>query len=730
MVPLTGYSNRLSVEPGGTIEFKISSTASAPYRARLVRIIHGDPNPAGPGYKYEDVPAEFEGDYPSRLQTTSLGSYGRVEHGDTFPPLGAVTLSALIWPTLPAKGVQGILSKCDPQTGTGVVLGLGADGVFAQVGQGDGNFFRLATGTPLRDRVWYCVWASYDPTSGAVRVGQLPLRPAYGIDDHVVVAGRLDQARLDAAAPILIGALGEPAAGHFNGKIEDPMLLKTAIADGHQALALDPLSPSPDLIAGWDFSRGISGLQIEDVGPHRLHGVLVNLPTRAVKGARWSGQEMCWRHAPREYAAIHFHEDDLYDCGWETDFTFRAPDDLRSGVYGVRLSCDSAEDTIPFYVRPKRGRPTAPILFLASTFTYQAYANHARGNYDDAYQERASSWGAYPWNPDAHPEYGRSTYNFHPDRSGTAYSSRLRPILTMRPGFLTFVDKRGSGLRHFPADTHLLDWLEAKGFAYDVVTDEDLDDVGPDLIARYKVVLTGSHPEYHTPGTLDALQHYVDNGGRLVYLGGNGFYWRIARNPDVPGAIEVRRAEGGIRAWAAEPGEYYHSLDGQYGGLWRRNDRPPQQLAGVGFSAQGLFDGSYYRRLPASNDPRAAWIFEGIGDERLGDFGLSGGGAAGFELDRADVRLGTPRHALVLASSEGHGPSFIGVPEELLSHIATWTGEPPNRLIRGELVFFETPKGGAVFSVGSITFCGSLSYNGYDNNISRILHNVVSRFRE
>ena len=36
---------------------------------------------------------------------------------------------------------------------------------------------------------------------------------------------------------------------------------------------------------------------------------------------------------------------------------------------------------------------------------------------------------------------------------------------------------------------------------------------------------------------------------------------------------------------------------------WRRNRRPPQALAGVGFSAQGLFEGTRYRRLPASHAP-------------------------------------------------------------------------------------------------------------------------------
>jgi N,N-dimethylformamidase len=189
--------------------------------------------------------------------------------------------------------------------------------------------------------------------------------------------------------------------------------------------------------------------------------------------------------------------------------------------------------------------------------------------------------------------------------------------------------------------------------------------------------------------------------------------------------IEVRRAEGGIRAWPAEPGEAYHQLDGGYGGLWRRNGRPPQMLAGVGFTAQGLFEGSYYRRLPA---PDYDWVFEGVDGEIFGDEGLSGGGAAGFELDRADFRLGTPPNATILARSEKHQPHFIAVLEELLSHVNTVTGEPRDNLIRAEIVIFETANGGAVFATGSITYCGSLPVNGYDNKVARVTGNVLRRF--
>ena len=291
------------------------------------------------------------------------------------------------------------------------------------------------------------------------------------------------------------------------------------------------------------------------------------------------------------------------------------------------------------------------------------------------------------------------------------------------------LDPRGSGLRNFPDDTHLIDWLETKGHEYDIVTDEDLHAEGVDLIAPYNVVMTGSHPEYHTTETLDALESYIEDGGRLMYLGGNGFYWKLGTTPERPGLLEIRRGESGMRAWAAEPGEYFNALDGGYGGLWRRNGRPPQRLVGVGFAGEGPFWGKAYQREPDADNPRVSFIFEGVDDEVLGDFGFSGGGAAGFEVDRAEPALGTPSHALVLASSSGYPDGFMLAMEEWLSEDTTWSGPPPEELLRSDMVYFETANGGAVFSVGSISFIGSLPYNNFDNNISTIVNNVLSRFR-
>ena len=107
---------------------------------------------------------------------------------------------------------------------------------------------------------------------------------------------------------------------------------------------------------------------------------------------------------------------------------------------------------------------------------------------------------------------------------------------------------------------------------------------------------------------------------------------------------------------------------------------------------------------------------------------MIGDGAAGLELDRADPALGTPPHALVLATSQGlHTDLYLVVPEELLATVPG-LGGTENALVRADMVFYETPNGGAVWSSGSIAWSGSLSHNGYDNNVARITGNILKRF--
>ncbi len=694
-ITICGYSDRLSAMPGETIEFKVSSRSERPFRARLVRVIHADPNPAGPGMKFEDLTQVFAGEFGSVEKPLRRGSYARVPKAPCPALREGFKAGATILPTAPARGPQCVLSQWDGTTRRGFQLLVDAEGITGIVGA-----LRVRCNLAIEAR-WQDVWMAIDGSTLSVGTGA-GASQSIALDEPAVISGE--------QADILIGSVDlDGPTRHFNGKIERPFIEATGSG-----------------FAAWDFARGIDTLDIFDAGPQGLHGHLVNLPTRAVRSSRWNSREMCWRADPSQYAAIHFHDDDLHDAGWASDFSFTVPEQLGSGAYAMQVSVDGEHDWLPFYVSARPGRPTARIVFVAPTYTYQAYANYARGNFDAALRRRVAEWNAYPNNPDEHPEFGLSTYNLHSDGSGVAFASRWRPMLTFRPGFLTFDDPRGSGCRHYIADSHLLDWLEHEGFEFDVVTDDELERHGSTILAPYACVLTGTHPEYHTQRTLDAFAGYVDGGGHLAYLGGNGFYWRVAVSDQVPGAIEMRRAGGGTRAWAAPAGEEFHALDGQLAGLWRGSGRPPQQLVGIGFSSQGNFEGSYFRVNDAARRQPGGWLIEGVSG-CIGHYGLSGGGAAGFELDSICFADGSPRQHTLLARSEGHGSAFGPALDALLSHTMTRDREPPESLIRAEMIYFDTPSGGSAFSVGSITFCGSLSHNAYRNDISTLLRNYLSR---
>lgn len=721
-LPVTGYFDRFSARPGETLEAKVSVAVPGPVRASLLRVVSGDANPDGPGLVFEDMDDIFAHEFTGAAQPIRIGSYGEAALDEDMVA-GAITLTALICPSAKDDGERVILHLGDGSDGLTLLHGPG--GLIARAASG-GSLAEVHDETPLERGRWHRVWLGFDPASGRLGCGHASpehlYQPARGNFVHSQFAG------LSARGQVLRIAMADPDAPltGFNGRIEDPAVL-TGWTDTFEQPMATLAELGDRLIAGYDLSIGIETQAITDIGPGACHGALYNVPTRAVTGARWTGREHCWRHAPAEYAAIRFHDDDLGDIGWDTAFTFTVPDAMRSGAYALKLECEGGDDYLPFYVLPARGERCAPVVFLASTYTYMAYGNHARGNTDDAYRQRAAEWGARPYNPDDYPIYGRSTYNLHRDGSGISQVSRARPLLTMRPGFMTFCDPRGSGLRHYPADTHLLAWLDAKGIAFDVVTDEDLDNEGVSLLDGCRLLLTGTHPEYHTAGTLDALQAHVRGGGRMCYLGGNGFYWRIGRDAGRPDGLEMRRAEGGTRAWAEQPGEYYHMSDGMLGGLWKRARRDPQQLAGVGFSSQGAFEAGYFRRTEASHDESLAWMFEGIDEEILGDYGLNAGGAAGFELDRAQAEFGTPADAVVVATTDGLTANFHPAIEDLSFGPVALGGGDPAPLVRGDMTYFETHDGGAVFSASAITFCGSLWRNGsFGGPVSQLMENVVN----
>ncbi|TDN63101.1 N,N-dimethylformamidase beta subunit family domain-containing protein [Paraburkholderia sp. BL10I2N1] len=707
---LVGYSDRLSAVSGESIAFKVSSRLESPFAARLVRVIHADVNPAGPGLRMVDLGHIYSTSAPSVEQLIHRGSWIHVP-GVPWPnPVDNWSVSVRVLPTLAKSGSQCIMSQWDSDKTKGWQIGIGGDGATATWSDDSGSTVNLRANCPVGAR-WSDVSLCFDARTRTLKLSFTPIDSRYvGAEAQAVVSA--DGWRGPAPAVAIATLSADAPKLHFNGRIEAPRIYAGAI-----------------VIAAWDFSVGIDTADIFDRGPSARHGRIVNLPTRAVRSSNWAGREFCWRAAPDEYAAIHFHQEDIDDVNWETSFTFTVPDDLPSGSYAMALADDRGvdRDWVPFWVSARPGRPGHALAIVIPTYTYQAYANFARGNFDEEFRAKVNAWQAYPHNPDDHPEVGLSTYNLHADGSGVAFSTRLRPMLTMRPGFMTFNEPRGSGCRHYIADHYLLDWLEREGIGFDIVTDDDLERHGAAILEPYRAVLTSTHPEYHTERTLDAIEGYLKQGGNLAYLGGNGFYWKIAVSDLFPGALELRRGNNGIRNWTSLPGELHNAFDGRLGGLWRDSGRPPQRLVGIGFSAQGPFEGSYYRVHDDAREQPGGWLLDGVPSGIIGDYGLSGGGAAGFELDSMSTIAGSPEQYTLLATSEGHSAAFGAALDALTAHDESLDHGPLASLIKAEMIWYETGWGGSVFSVGSITWCGSLSHNKYCNDVAKIMKNYAMR---
>ena len=728
VVPIVGYTDRLSVQPGERLCVMVSAVDDT-FAADIVRLVSAETTRDGAGYSEDLVDAIVTTRHLGRVQPLRLGSYATIDGMQILTDFRAgIAFQAWILPTAPERGPQTLIAQGDVDAG-GWAIGIDpARGLTLTLGGRT-----VAPDVPVRPRSWWFTAVSVDVSTSEATLVQRPT-PVWPVEPSAASTRCAIGLPDDPSSLLLLAArrTAEGTTNHFNGRLDRPRLFAGPLTDAQIDMLFDGAEPDAigaPVFAAWDFTREIPSDRIVDVGLHQLHGRLHQMPVRAVTDHTWNGTHHDWTVDPRAYGAIHFHDDDLIDAGWDPDVELTLPDDLPSGIYAVRLRGEEAIDRVPFFVRPPAGIATNRLLFLQSTNTHIAYANwHML--VDEVTARRRNYPFPYPLGPEQ--RYGLETgllslYDLHTDGSGVFYSSSRRPIMNLRPTMNDQTSQDGIGYAHgLKADLHVAGWLAHAGFGYDVATDEDLHREGFDLLRRYRAVMTGTHPEYWTRPMLEATEAYQQAGGRFISLGGNGFYWVTSFDPDRPHVIEVRRANGS-RVSSVNAGEYRHSTTGEPGGIWREQGFPPQRISGAGFAGQGIDRAQPYRRMPGSRNPRAAWIFDGVEGETFGDAGLGMDGAAGFEIDRADSRLGTPPHALIVATATGFSDLYQHVIEEvaLSNSLQGGTVEPR---VRADMVFYETPNGGAVFATGSIAYGSSLPVNGYLNDVARVTENVVRRF--
>lgn len=714
---ILGYCQPLAVHPGGTTELKISSNGPATCDIGIFRVICADIDPNGPGAEFEQQEWCAHPDVDIFHQPINAGSYAlslKTPEIDWSVPF---EFTAYLWPTCVDGGLQAVLSW------GGLEVGINRQGrLYAKYGSDE-----VCCSTALLERRWIKICLSVNPQTQRMFLSYERQTKPGMLSEADRAVSDLDRKHLIPGdnAPLIFAAsaTGDKAATgtrlsstrhHFNGKIDSPAIWqqKTAICE-------------------WDFSRNQSGNTACDTGMQGCDLILVNGPMRAATGHRWKGDTESWVHHPDQYSAIHFHDDDLTDCHWKTTRKIDIPADARSGYYIARMTTSQCTSDVAFFVSERAEQNTdkktagkteaADILFIAPTATYLSYANtHIKfdsHNTENLY-EAPMVISEEEMYLNEHRELGLSHYDTHSDNSGVVHVSERRPMLNMKPGLYTF---------NYVNDTHIIKWLEAKNFRYEVATDKELHEHGAALLSRYRVIITASHPEYYSTPMWDAVHEFQEQGGRHLYLGGNGFYWRIGWSENMPGVMENRRGNSGVRTWEGEPGEHYLASTGEPGGLWRSSGRAPQSLVGVGFSSTVFVRSTYYKRTPASFDKRVSFIFDGVEDEKIGDFGYRGGGAVGLEIDRFDVHLGSQHDAIVVATSHGIDKGGLLSGEEFITTTRALDGDQ-NGLVRADMVIFATQGNGAVWSVGSIAWPTSMTWNDCENNVSKITENVLKRF--
>ncbi|MDA1189123.1 MAG: LamG domain-containing protein, partial [Chloroflexi bacterium] len=452
---IVGYADKLSVHPGDNIKFMVSCQKSE-YEAELVRLIHGDTNPDGPGYKEKVIKSPIDGTYKGKSQKLRSGSYITIPDDKALHLSGSFTLSAFIYPTTPSWRAQGILTKWSGKNNTGYGLMIDEDGSLSLWLGAKGKVAKASTGVPLRRKFWYYVAASYDAATGKVTLYQIPIT-IWPQDASRAIVQR-DFGKVTIAhntEPFIMASWSEGQedgkqniGGLYNGKIESPAIFSRAIsAEEAERLrrGASPKEIGSGLLAHWDFARDFSTGKIVNAAGKSLNGVMINRPCRAMTGHNWSGGEINYKHAPQEYGAIYFHDDDLDDAQWDVAFELKVPANLKSGIYAAKVTTDGGEDYLPFFVRPPKGTATAPALFLVPTNSYLAYANiHVFKTV--GLEEMGKLLTGKPWkfeypttDADRYMLDNKlnSLYDYHREGSGVSYSSRLRPILNMRPKYVS-----------------------------------------------------------------------------------------------------------------------------------------------------------------------------------------------------------------------------------------------------------------------------------------------------
>jgi hypothetical protein len=219
-------------------------------------------------------------------------------------------------------------------------------------------------------------------------------------------------------------------------------------------------------------------------------------------------------------------------CGWQPTFSFRIGTDWPSGAYRMTVTAEG-RNGVPifshhlFIVRPLRGRHRGRVLQVAATGTWTAYntwggSNHYEGITGPDRNKFATAVSTQrPW--------CRGFVRLPQDAPRVPLEFTLPPGTVPRYPHMEWAYATGHSKKYASSgwasyDSHFFRWAERAGFAVDLATQHELH-FEPELIQDYDCAVFVGHDEYWTWEMRDAVDAFVEAGGRAARFAGN-FMWQ------------------------------------------------------------------------------------------------------------------------------------------------------------------------------------------------------------
>jgi hypothetical protein len=358
------------------------------------------------------------------------------------------------------------------------------------------------------------------------------------------------------------------------------------------------------------------------------------------------------------------------DQNWPVALIKTIPPTWTSGIYSARIVQKVSGETfdITFVVKPNPASHSN-IALIANVNTWNAY----------------NKWGGKS-------KYGSGVYG------DAALTTLKRPNPAASPVLSGFDQNH---LAH--GELWILSWLTSLlGHPPDVYTDLDYDypygDAG-NAVTRakgYDAIVLSTHPEYWTLLEWANLRSFLDDGGTLLYLGGNGIFESMSygpqncHHPDCTQGIYLNGQEGGPRAPA----------------LFRTLGLDERSLLGVQTAKCLAVNADTDRAYDVLDLQHPIMVGANITTSPIGapdrDAGIVG--ASGHEIDRRTYDSNATNGWLPcgLTPPEMQGPPpTLPLPANL---VVLAEGQDQE----AEMVYYTKASGGFVFSVGSIYFGMSL----------------------